>query len=138
MPDSPSPLPQFPGSVNVLPLFLGWYFVNRPLAILRRYFQYADATMEAFSFVFLLKTLFDPWKRIADAYPKNMFDFAAIAETFTLNMMTRCIGAVIRLTAILTGIVFQIALLAGFLIYLVLWIAFPVLIIAGVFLLTRL
>ncbi len=118
-------------SVHLLPLFLGWYFVGHPLRVLRTFRAYVGAVQESLSILFLLRTLFAPWKSIADAYPKNFFNFSALFETFVFNVVTRSIGAVVRLVTIAAGIVILLAVVCGFLLYLLAWFLFPLALIAG-------
>lgn len=114
-----------------LRLFTLWYVIDRPRAIVRLYREYACVTAEMFSFVFLLRTLLKPWKNIQDEYPNRGFQLSRILETWTFNTVTRMIGAVIRLGAILVGVIAQGLLFAGFLGYLLAWLAFPLLAILG-------
>lgn len=106
-------------------LFIRWYFVQRPREIVRAYGAYAVAFGSMFSIIFLLKTLFAPWKSIRDAYPSKGFDLTAILQTLSLNITARAIGCVIRLGALLFGVVLQAALFAGFSLYILLWVIFP-------------
>lgn len=119
-------------TVSLLPLFLRWYFVERPAHILRTFFTYLRALQESFSILFLMKTLFAPWKRIVDAYPQNWFNIRALTETFLFNTVTRLVGAVIRLMAIVTGVLLLLAVIVGFLAYFILWILFPLAFVAGI------
>lgn len=98
---------------------------------MRSYVSYARVFAEIFSFVFLLRTLIQPWKNIRDAYPDRGFQLSRILETLTFNIVTRAIGAVIRIGAMIVGCVAQALLLAGFFGYLVLWLAFPFLLVWG-------
>lgn len=107
---------------------------KRPRAILARYRSYAGVFAEIFSFVFLLRTLFAPWKNIKDAYPNRGLQLSRILETLTFNIVTRTIGAVIRLGTIVIGLFIQAGLLAGFVGYLALWFAFPILLPFGLLL----
>lgn len=116
--------------LGILPMFLHWYFVERPLEIVRAYGNYAGAFSESFSFVYMLKTFFAPWKSIKDDYPKKGFNVEMILETLTLNVTARVIGMIFRLFAMLTGLVIQAALLVLFAAYLVAWIAYPMAVIA--------
>ncbi len=118
-------------TVAVLPTFIGWYYGDHPRRIARGYLQYAGAFSESFSIFFLLKTLFEPWKSIKDNYPDKGFNMQAILETLFLNMTTRAIGAVIRLSAILTGLVIQLTLLSSFLLWIILWVVFPIIALIG-------
>ena len=117
-------------TVRLFPAFVRWYWVEHPPLIGKTYLQYAGAFRESFSIIFMLKTLFLPWKSIKDSYPTKGFNMQAILETLFLNITTRAIGAFIRLCAIIAGLVIQILLLAGFLAYLVLWMIFPAIVLA--------
>lgn len=108
-------------------IFFRWYMIQRPGEIAHAYTQYARAFGSLFSIIFLLKTLFAPWKSIRDAYPSKGFDLTAIMQTLTLNVTARTIGCIIRLGALLLGIVLQAALFAGFALYIFLWVIFPLL-----------
>lgn len=84
-----------------------------------------------FSFVFLLKTLFAPWKNITDTYPSKGFDLSLMLQTWMFNMITRLIGFVIRFVTLLIGVLVQIGLLVGFVVYLMLWLLYPLLALLG-------
>lgn len=105
--------------------FLHWYFIERPAELARTYTDYAKAFGAIFSIVFLLRTLFAPWKSIQDAYPSKGFNLNDILQTLTLNVTARVIGCIIRLFAIFFGFLLQIALVAGFSLYTLLWVLFP-------------
>lgn len=114
-------------ALALLPTFLRWHFAKRPKQIVAAYFAYVGALSGMFSFAYLLRTLFSPWKAIADAYPSKGFNLAEIGSVFALNMTARGVGAVIRLGTIAFGIVVQTACLALFVAYLVAWMTFPIL-----------
>jgi len=120
-----------PAHANPGKTFLRWYFLERPLEIVHLYVEYATALGEMFSLVFLIRTLFSPWKEIIDTYPKKGFDVSQILQTFFLNLTTRSIGAFIRLSAIVTGIVLQLFLLVCFVLYFIAWVTFPALSASG-------
>lgn len=127
MPTQTAPQGDLPAAVLRLPAHaLVWYYRDHPMRILRSYSEYALAFRESFSILFLLKTLFSPWKSIKDSYSIKGLNMQAILEVLFLNITTRGIGAIIRLSAIITGLVIQIVLLVGFLLYLILWLLFPI------------
>lgn len=113
-------------------VFFHWYVVQRPKEIAHAYAAYAAAFGSMFSIVFLLKTLFAPWKSIRDTYPSKGFDITAILQTLTLNLTARVIGCIIRLGALLFGVALQIAIFAGFAFYILLWIGFPLIVIFAI------
>ncbi len=112
--------------------FLQWYLLVRPKEIVGLYIDYAYAFAEVFAIFFLLKTLFSPWKSIKDEYPTKGFNFTLILETWSMNVTTRVIGAIVRLAVIVFGIAVQIALLIVFIIYLLGWILFPLLFVTAI------
>ncbi len=57
----------------------------------------------------LLKTLFSHWRRSIDSYGKGL-DVSRWAKAFVGNMISRVLGAFIRLVIIVVGIVFEIAI----------------------------
>jgi hypothetical protein len=116
----------------LMPLFLRWYFLQRPAQIVRLYGAYAKAFYNVFSFTFLLKTLVAPWKKISDEYPENGFNLRAVAETLFLNLTARGIGLIVRLGTMLIGVVVQIIIAVFFIAYFFVWLLFPLLAIAGV------
>ena len=48
-----------------------------------------------FSLPIIIRTLFAPWRRLAEPYPKG-FNPAATAETLVVNGLMRLIGLIIR------------------------------------------
>ncbi len=115
--------------------FVHWYLLEKPVRILKAYWAYAKACNEVFSFGFLLRTLFSPWKQITENYPNKGFDLGRIGQAFTLNIITRIIGCIFRLSAFLIGVFIQLLLLAGFLSFFLAWLLFPVLFVWGVWIL---
>ena len=113
-------------------LFLRWYFRDRPRELVHAYRAYAAAFAEVFAFVFLFKTLLSPWKNITDRYPSKGFNLGAILETLTLNITTRAIGSVVRILSMIAGLIVQVLLFAGFVCYGLIWLLFPLLILAGI------
>lgn len=118
--------------LSVLWMFLMWYVLEVPLAILRTYRAYARALGEIISVPFLLKTLFSLWKGIADDYPEHGWDFEEIFGTFCLNTLSRLIGCIVRTVVIVLGICLQVVCVAVCTIALLAWIVYPVLVFFGV------
>lgn len=112
--------------------FLPWYIVYHPIHIVKTYIGFSKVAFEYFSFVFLLKTLFKPWKSISDAYPENMLNIVVVFQVLTMNLTARGVGFVVRILTIITGILAQIALLAFFVLYLVLWFLYPISVLVSV------
>jgi len=110
-----------------VPEFLRWYFWEQPSTIMRRFFDYLRAFIEIFSFIFLVRTLFSPWRQIKDKYPDRGINIAAISEAFTLNMVSRTIGFLFRIVTLFIGIAFIITLTVVFAAFYLAWLVFPLL-----------
>lgn len=110
-----------------LPEFVRWYFMEQPNKILSTYFAYLRAFVEIFSFVFLLRTMFSPWKQIADVYPQKGFNLSAMSQSFTLNMVSRTIGFLIRFFTLVMGLAFIVVLTVLFGMFYMGWLTFPLL-----------
>ncbi len=110
-----------------LPEFVHWYFFVEPRKIIHSYFDYFRAFVEIFSFLFLIRTLIAPWKQITDAYPSKGLNLGAIAQTFTLNAVSRVIGFIFRSFTVCIGLIFLLILTFLFATYLVVWLMFPLL-----------
>ncbi len=112
-----------------LKVFLPWYFVEMPMKIICGYWTYTRTIAQIFSFTFLIRTLWYPWKNIRDGYTRNLFDFGSIAQSFVLNSTARIIGFLFRSVTIAMGLAFEALCLAIFVVILFLWITFPFLIV---------
>jgi len=85
------------------------------------YFNYAA---NFFSFTLLLRTFFSPWRRFVWSYPRG-FDLQEYFITFVSNLISRILGAFMRVMLIIAGIVLQILVaVVGLAIFLG-WLLFP-------------
>jgi hypothetical protein len=114
-------------NVKLVTIFIKWYFFEMPIKIIKLLYKYITVISKIYSFVFLLKTFFSPWKNQSYSYPDKGFDLNRILEIWTSNMVARVVGAFVRLFTILTGIMLLSAIgILGILLTL-LWIAYPIL-----------
>jgi len=91
------------------------------------YFNYAA---NFFSFTLLIKTFFAPWRRFVWAYPRG-FDLQEYFVTFISNLISRILGAFMRIILIIAGIVLQVLVaVVGLAIFLG-WVLFPFLMVFG-------
>jgi hypothetical protein len=110
-----------------LPEFIHWYFWDQPKRILTVFFEYLRALIEIFSFIFLVRTLFSPWRQITDPYQKRGFNLSQFSQTLTLNMMSRTIGFLFRSVTLFFGLAAVVILLVCFAAFYLAWLAFPIL-----------
>jgi hypothetical protein len=104
---------------------LHWYFLDEPLAIVKAYVEYAKALLEIIPFGFLLLTLLSPWKNLHDRRQERGFNLNRAIESACFSLLSRGVGSTVRLITIALGLFFHIILLACSLLYLGLWISFP-------------
>ena len=115
-----------------LPEFLRWYVFTVPSKILRSYMAYLRAFVEIFSFAFLAKTLFAPWRQITDSYNQKGFNLNQFMQSLTLNLVSRVIGFLFRSITLFLGFGFISALTILFAVYYMLWLSFPVVFWVGI------
>lgn len=109
-----------------LPEFVRWYYGEQPRKILESYFGYLRASVEIFSFTFLVRTLFSPWRQITDTYEKRGFNLGQFAQTLTLNGVSRTIGFLFRSVTLLFGLCCVVFLTVCFAMFYMAWVAFPI------------
>ena len=68
-----------------------------------------------FSIPRLLKTLFSPWKRMTETVGKK--DFEDIAGSIVVNLMSRVLGAFVRLILVVFGLVLMLLMSVGILVF---------------------
>jgi len=77
-----------------------------------------------FSIPILFRTLFAPWRRLAESYPKG-FSPKAVAETLLINFLMRLVGFIFRIFFIFAAwVVLIFAFVFGWLV-LVFWLFTP-------------
>ncbi len=95
---------------RTVPALARWFFLDRPLRILLGGVRYAGAMVESFSVIFLLKTLFSPWKNIIDDGKTRSIQ--QLLEAWSLNLLSRAVGCVVRLSSVLLALTFAVLSLA--------------------------
>jgi hypothetical protein len=111
---------------KLITIFIKWYFIEVPKQILYQLYKYIVVISKIYSFAFLLKTFFSPWKGQIYEYPQKGFDLSLIFQTWTSNMISRLVGSFVRgVTMIIGIIVLLISLLIGGSAFII-WILYPV------------
>jgi len=116
---------------NLMVLFLRWYYAIAPKKILKTWRNVLSFGWNFFSIGLLFKTLFSPWKRDITKSSSG-FDPKAWLETLVMNLISRLIGAFVRVWVILLGLFFEIAILIFGAVFFLGWLGLPLLIIVGV------
>ncbi len=105
--------------------FFGWHYSDGLNNYLRRWYFLMAWVVHFFSLPLLLPSLFSPWKRLIDDEELPGFSFERFFRRFTFNLISRSIGAVVRLFLFVFGV---LALLPAFflgLVGLIAWILIP-------------
>lgn len=114
-------------NAKLISIFIKWYFIEMPIKILNQLYKYIIVLTKIYSFVFLLKTLFSPWKNQTYAYPQKGFDLKLIFQTWIYNMIARVVGAIVRITTILMGIFILVLICILGMLILLTWLTYPIL-----------
>ncbi len=118
---------------NIFSSWLLWHYGVASGNVIKRWKDLLRFNLDYFSIPFLFRTMFSPWRRYKISAGKG-FDISKIAEVVIFNTFSRFIGATMRLTVIVVGIVMQMAILFFGIVAFMLWLLLPLLIISGLFL----
>ncbi len=118
--------------MNIFLRWLFWHFVEVPKNILLGWKNFLKFNGVYFSMGLLLKSLFSPWRADVGDYGRG-FDAKRYFDTFLGNMISRVLGAVVRLVVIAIGLVMQVIIFFIGLLVLIVWICLPGIVVAGFF-----
>ena len=100
-----------------------WHYTRAFAGILTLWTNLMWFLIHFFSIPVLLKTLFSPLKRVKEEYKGgNVEDYLG---AFVVNVMTRVIGALIRIPIILIGLISMFVLCIGLFLFLTFWLVAP-------------
>jgi len=116
---------------NILWQYLVWQFFEVLKNILRGWKNFLIFNLNYFSIFLLIRTFFSPWRRYVWAYPRG-FDIGRYLETFISNLISRILGAVMRVFLIFFGILTEIFIFFAGLIVILVWLALPIILIKGI------
>ncbi len=116
---------------NIFVAWFLWHFYEMPGFLFLAWKNYLSFGLNYFSIPLLFLTLFSPWRKYKWPYPKG-FDVKEFFNTLISNAFSRILGALCRIVLIITGIVFQFFIFIAGPIIILLWLAIPLIIIAGV------
>jgi len=115
---------------NIIWIWVFWYFFEVPKNIISGWRNFLWFGFNYFSIPLLLKTLFSPWKRYSWSYGRG-FDIARYFNVFVSNLISRFLGAAMRIVLISVGIIFEIFIFFLGLIIFLGWFLLPFLLILG-------
>lgn len=106
--------------------YIFWHYSSALVAWWQIYVNCLWFLSHFFSISILFRTLFAPWRRLAESYPTG-FSPQASAETFVINSLMRLVGFAIRVIFIASAwFVLALAFALGWL-TLAFWLAAPLL-----------
>ena len=112
--------------------FISWYFFDIPKEILKAWRNFLLFNFNFFSITLLLRTLFSPWRKYKYSYGRG-FDFKRYLNVFSFNMISRAIGAIVRIFVIIFGLICEFfVFLFGIIIFLG-WLILPFLLFLGLY-----
>lgn len=115
---------------NIFFQYLQWQFLIAPKNIFLGWRNFFMFNLNYFSVFPLMKTLFSPWRRYNWVYPKG-FDIAKYFEILSSNLISRMMGAIMRSSLIVIGLIMEILIIIAGIIILIAWLALPAILILG-------
>src|SRR3989344_1775634 len=105
--------------------FLIWHYSDGLKLYFRRWFYALGWVAHYFSLTLLPLSLFSPWKRLIDTDTSVGFNFEREFRQLTFNLISRLIGAVVRIILFVSGLVLIIPVFGIGLIGLTFWLLVP-------------
>ena len=115
---------------NIFLQYLVWQFWEMPGNILKAWGNFLKFGINYFSLPLLLRTFFSPWRQYKWSYGKG-FDIGRYLEVFISNLISRTLGAVLRVFLIIIGILVEVFIIFAGMIIFFGWLILPALLIAG-------
>ncbi|MEK7104072.1 MAG: hypothetical protein AAB842_01565 [Patescibacteria group bacterium] len=116
--------------INIFLKWLFWHFIEVPKVITLGWKNFLRFNFNYFSVGALLKSLFSPWRGDVGDYGRG-FDAKKYFDTFLGNMISRVLGAIIRLVLIFIGLACAVFIFFAGLFVLLIWICLPAIVVAG-------
>lgn len=109
----------------VLPLrYLWWHFTSAFRDIFFIYRSFLGFVYNFFSLPILATTLFSPWRRLAEEYPRG-FNISGWLSTLIVNTLMRLVGFCVRLIMLAVGLFAWLMVLVLGLGFFVVWFFLP-------------
>jgi hypothetical protein len=116
------------GTSNLFLLFFSWWYSYLPRRLYLAFSALSITLLDLFSVKAIFQTLFAPWKR--DILSYEGLTLQQKFSVWTLNMSSRFIGFLIKISVLFVFIVFYLISIIIFFASFLLWIAFPLAILA--------
>ncbi len=126
---------------NLFLIFVSWFFFKAPMEILRIGQNFLLWGWQYFSIGYFVPRLFSPWHRDITSYGRG-FDLTRFLHVWGWNLISRFIGAVLRLFVMAVGLLVEGTIFGFSVVVFILWFllpaAVPVLLVLGILTLTLL
>lgn len=120
-------------AARIIKNYFLWHYSLALVAWWRIYLNLLWFLYHFFSVPVIVRTLFSPWRRLAEPYPKG-FNPGAAAETLVVNGLMRLFGLVVRLLFLSCSVmILSLAIILGW-VALALWLVAPWLAFVGLIL----
>ncbi len=104
--------------------YIGWHYGAAFRSIVSIWTNLMWFAVHFFSIPMLLRTLFSPWRRVQEEYHvRNGLE--RFFEALVVNIMTRIVGALMRLVIILCGFIVLVVMFAGIVAFVIFWLIAP-------------
>ena len=128
-------------SHSIVILFLQWFFTKAPRQIIELGKNFSAWAWQYFSIGYFLPRLLSPWHRDLTSYGRG-FDLKRFLHVWGWNLISRVIGAVLRLFVMAAGLLTQGLIFCLTLLVFIGWFllpaAVPILLVLGILTLTLL
>ncbi len=112
-----------------MPQYFTWHYSEGTKSYLRIWKNYLKFFWRYFSIGLLSRTIFYPWRRDITSRGPG-FDPKEFLEALSFNLISRGVGAVVRLITIITGLIVETAVFVFGAFFFLVWLALPFLTLA--------
>lgn len=112
----------------IFPGYFLWHYTLALKDIWHVWTNFLWFVSREFSILTLLGSLFAPWRRVTEGKPAH-FNLEKYAEAFVANLMSRLVGAVLRLIIVFIGLCCLLCTMLGGIVFYLVWLLAPLLVV---------
>lgn len=102
--------------------FLSWWYSKGWTELISKLIAFIDSIGQLFSVKILLKTLFDPWRRITSTGSIGISSYLHAAVD---NTISRLVGLTVRLLVLTAGLLFSLVIIVVGCLVIIIWPLLP-------------
>ena len=114
--------------LTFVPLYFQWHYTKGTKDLVAVWSNFLWFEFHFFSVPVMLKTLFVPFRRLGETYPK-FIDFEEFFSALLVNTLMRIVGAVLRLCIIVVGLLTWVILFGLGIAVFAAWLLLPALLV---------